>query len=101
LFIPPERERIREQAVRLDAQGLGPKEIARRITDEPAGPQADRPSATAVQNALVLDRQMRQLGLDSPYVMVSEPPKDYPKLRRHKNSKYRFDPLDGYQPPPL
>jgi site-specific DNA recombinase len=99
LFIPPQRERIREQAIRLAAQGLGPKEIARRIAEEATGPNAEKPTATAVQNALALDRKMRELGLDSPYVQVLSPPPDYKKLRRHKNGKYRFTPLEGYTPP--
>jgi site-specific DNA recombinase len=44
---------------------------------------------------------MRSLGLSSPYVTVLEPPEDYTKLRRHKNSKCRFEPLAGYQRPAL
>jgi site-specific DNA recombinase len=93
LFEPRQRERIREQAVRLAADGLGPKAIAKRISE--------RPTPTAVQNALALQRQMEELGLASPYVTVLEPPEDYRKLRRHKNRKYRFTQLDGYQPPSL
>ena len=93
LFEPPQRERIREQAVQLAADGLGPKAIAKRISE--------RPTATAVQNALALQRQMEELALVSPYVTVLEPPEDYPKLRRHKNRKYGFTRLDGYQPPSL
>jgi hypothetical protein len=41
---------------------------------------------------------MRALGLDSPYVFVAEPPEGYTKLRRHRNRKYRFEPLAGYEP---
>ena len=93
LFEPPQRERIREQAVRLAADGLGPKAITQRIPE--------RPTTTAVQNALALQRTMEELGLTTPYVTVLQPPDDYPKLRRHKNSKYRFTRLDGYQPPSL
>ena len=93
LFVPSQRERIREEAVRLESDGLKPKAIAARI--------AERPSSTAVQNALALDRQMKVLGLESPYVFVSEPPDDYAKLRRHKNPKYQFTPMEGYVPPLL
>lgn len=97
LFVPPQRERIRETAVRLGAQGHGPKEIARRIP----GIIPEKPTSTAVQNALALHAKMQQLGLDSPYIILREPPEDYPKLRRHKNSKYRFEPREGYQPPEI
>jgi hypothetical protein len=89
---PPQRERIRVEAVRLAAQGLDQRDIARRLPEK--APQA------AVQRALALDRKMRELGLDSPYVFLAEPPTDYPKLRRHRNPKYRFEPLDGYPLPP-
>ena len=40
-------------------------------------------------------------GLDSPYVLVTEGPDDVGKLRRHLHPRYRFEPLDGYQPPPV
>ena len=36
--------------------------------------------------------------LDSPYVLVTGPPADYPKLRRHLNPKYRFEPAGGHRP---
>jgi hypothetical protein len=97
LFVPPQRERIRETAVRLAAEGYGPREIARRIP----GIITEKPTATAVQKALALDAKMKQLGLTSPYVILREPPEDYPKLRRHKNPKYRFEPRDGYQRPEI
>ena len=97
LFEPPERERIREAAVSFASQGLGPKAIAARITDE----VGKHPTATAVQNALALDRLMKESRLLTPYVHVTEPPEDYKKLRRHKNARYRFTPLDGYVPPTL
>ena len=93
VFDPPQRERIREAAVRLAAGGLGPTAIAQAI--------AEKPTSTAVQNALALQRKMISLGLESPYVTVLEPPADYPKLRRHKNSRYQFNPRDGYQRPKL
>ena len=91
LFDPPQRERIREAAVGLADGGVGPKAIAQAI--------AEKPTSTAVQNALALHRKMISLGLDSPYVTVLEPPADYPKLRRHKHARYQFKPRDGYQRP--
>lgn len=93
LFEAPQRERIREEAAQLHSSGMGPKAISQII--------AEKPTATAVQNALALHRQMLSLGLSSPYVTLQAPPDDYPKLRRHKHTRYRFEPLDGYQPPAL
>jgi hypothetical protein len=93
LFEPAERERIREEAVQLAAEGLCHWQIAARLPG--------RPTATAVGNALGLESLMRSQGLASPYITLLEPPGDYPKLRRHKNVKYQFEPLDGHQPPAL
>ena len=91
LFDPPQRERIRADAVRLAAAGLDQRDIARRLP-EPA-------TQAAVSDALALDRRMRESGLDTPYVWVAAPPADYPKLRRHLHPRYRFEPLPGYTPP--
>jgi hypothetical protein len=90
LFEPPQRERIRAEAVRLAAHGLRQRKIAARLPG--------KPTPTAVQRALALHEKMSGLGLATPYLPVLEPPPDYPKLRRHKNGKYRFRPLPGYQP---
>jgi hypothetical protein len=93
LFEPPQRERIRAEAVRLAGAGLEQRQIAVRLP-EPA-------TQAGVWQALALDRRMRDLGLDTPYVMVSGPPSDYPKLRRHHNEKFNFEPLPAYRPPEL
>lgn len=97
LFDIPQRERIRTDAVRWQATGLKPKAIAAQI----AATTGERPTATAVQNALKLQEQMIDRGLLSPWITVLEPPTDLPKLRRHRNAKYRFTPLDGYVRPPV
>ncbi len=91
---PPQRERIREEVVKLASNGLYQRTIARQLTHE-------RPTQPAVQNALILDRMMRDQNLESPYILLTEPPDDYPKLRRHRNSKYQFEPLKGYLRSPL
>ncbi len=93
LFGAPQRERIREESVRLEAAGRGQRQIAADVPEQP--------TQTAVFNALALHRKMVSLGLDSPYVFLHEPPDDYLKLKRHKNRKYRFSRLDGYVPPDL
>lgn len=97
LFKPPQRERIRAEAVRLAAEGLGPTAIAERLCEV----GVERPTSTAVQNALRLEERMRRVGLCSPYVLLTSPPADYAKLRRHLNAKYRFDPAEGYSSRPL
>lgn len=91
---PPQRERIRKEAARLAAQGVFQRQIAETLTDE-------KTYQAVVQKALVLDRKIKELGLDSPYVLVTEPPEDILKLRRHKNPKYRFEPREGYQRPAI
>lgn len=93
LFEPPQRERIREESVRLTALKHKQRDIAQQLPE--------KATQAAVQKALVLDRTMNSLGLSTPYVLVQEPSEDYRKLRRHKNAKYRFEPLDGYQRPEL
>ena len=93
LFEPPQRERIRAAAVRLAGTGLDQRQIAARLP-EPA-------TQAGVWQALALDRRMRELGLDPPYVPMTAPPSDYPKLRRHLNAKYAFEPLPDYRPPEL
>jgi len=93
LFEPPQRERIREAAVRLTAQGLDQRQIAQQLPE--------KATQTAVQRALAMDRKMRQLGLETPYLLVPEPPAGYSKLRRHLNPKYRLQPLDGYERPKI
>jgi hypothetical protein len=91
LFRPPQRERIRAEAVRLSAEGWDQRRIARRLgVTQPA-----------VTNALILDRTMKGLGIGSPYVVMDGPPTDYPKLRRHLHPRYRFEAEEGYLHPAL
>jgi hypothetical protein len=93
LFELPQRERIREQAVQLAGQRLEQREIAAALDE--------KPTQTAVYRALRLEQRRRELNLLSPYVNVLTPPEDYTKLRRAKNSNYRFEPKEGYQRTPL
>jgi hypothetical protein len=93
LFVPPERERIREEAVHLAALGMKQRDIAKRLSKPTSQP--------VVQKALALDRMMKERGFTTPYEILSEPPADYAKLRRHKNARYEFRPLDGYERPQI
>ncbi len=89
---PPQRVRIREEVVALTATGMPQHEIADAL---PSG----KTTVTAVQRALVLDRKMRELGLNTPYVFLAEPPRDIAQLKRILHPKYRFEPLAGYPLP--
>ena len=91
LFVPPQRERIREEVVRLTAEGMTQRCIAKSLSEKATQP--------AVQDAIALHRKMQELGLESPYVILLEPPADYPKLRRHNNGKFEFTMRQGYERP--
>jgi hypothetical protein len=91
--LPPQREQIRIEAVRLTSEGLTQREMTERLPG--------KPKQSAEQRALALDRKKRNLGLSNPYITVLEPPPDYTKLRRHHNRKYQFKPLEGYLPPAI
>lgn len=93
VFKPPQHARIREQAVRLIANGHKQREACQLIDQKPKQP--------TLQKALALQKKMDELRLTSPYVFQKEPPGDYKKLRRHKTEHFRFEPLEGYAPPNL
>jgi hypothetical protein len=84
LFNPPQREAFREQVIALRAQGLSERKVARRLGI----------TVTAAQRAAALTRRMQELCVTDPYLPIHEPPADYGKLRRHRHSRYRFEPLD-------
>ena len=90
---PPQRERIREEAVALRTQGLLLRQIVARLEE--------RPKMPAIQRALTLDQMMRERGAETPYMVLEGPPDDYTKQRRHKHRRYRFEPLEGYERTPL
>ena len=91
--VAPQREQIRLEVVRLAAKGFTQREIAAKLSP--------KVTQTAVGNALTLHQQMLDLGLTDPWITLVEPPSDYAKLRRHKNPKYRFEPVEGYERPYL
>lgn len=92
LFDPPRRERIRSEAARLAAEGLTPPQIAAKLGDS---------RAITVKAARALHHQMISGGHASPYIVLDAPPENFPKLRRHRSSKYRFEPIPGYVRRPL
>jgi hypothetical protein len=85
LFTPPGRVEYRQQVVELRNGGT-----------ERAAAERLGITVTAAQRAAGLDRLMQQLNLADPYVPLREPPMDYPKMRRPRHLRYRFDPLPGY-----
>ncbi|WP_254510224.1 recombinase family protein [Anatilimnocola floriformis] len=93
LFEPPQRVRIRSDAVGLAAEGVEQREIAARI--------AEKPTQTAVWKSLELQRRMDLLQLKTPYELVFAPPANYSKLRRHLHPQYVFEPLNRYVPPEI
>jgi hypothetical protein len=93
LFRLRQVEEIRNEAARLAGQGLTHAQIADQLPC--------RPTKTAVTNALALNRGLLSRGLDDPYIVLQDPPLDFPKLRRHLNKRYRFESLEGYQRPEI
>ncbi len=97
LWEPPPRVRIRERCAGLVPAGREHNPPLKRIMSQ----LEQTTSARIVKEALALDRQMKSLGLATPYQFLAEPPSDYRKFRRHHNVKYRFEPLPGYEPPAI
>jgi site-specific DNA recombinase len=95
---PPQRELIRPATVALATQATQDPQLT---YEQIAQMLPEKPTATAVGNALHLHRKMVEFGLGQPFVLLREPPTDYTKLRRNRNAKYRFEPLSGYVPPEL
>jgi hypothetical protein len=83
LFNPPQREIFRVPVMELTAAGVTQREIARRLSL----------TQPAVQGAVALARQMKERAIDDPYLVLTAPPDDYGRLRRHRHPRYRFEPL--------
>jgi DNA invertase Pin-like site-specific DNA recombinase len=85
LFDPPQRVRFRQQVISLRADGLTERQIAKLL----------KITVTAAQKAAALHRTMEARSLGDPYVLLTEPPADCTKLRRHLHPRYHLEPLDG------
>jgi hypothetical protein len=83
LFEMPQRAAYREQVVALLGEGLTQREVAAKLGL----------TTTATQRAASLDQLMGKLGISDPYVALSEPPPDQPRMRRHKHARFRFEPV--------
>lgn len=82
LFDHVQREEFRQRVV----------DLRRNCTEREVADQLGI-TKTAAQRAAALYRIMNTFGLSDPYVAVTEPPQDLPKMRRHKHKRYRFEPL--------
>ncbi len=94
LFDKPQRVALREKVLagRQERDAAGRKRTERDVADSLGI------TITAAQRAAALDRLMKQQGLTDPYVLLLEPPLDYPKFRRHLHPRYHFKPLPDHVP---
>ncbi|MEI8373278.1 MAG: hypothetical protein WCJ35_10655 [Planctomycetota bacterium] len=94
LFDMPQRVVLREKilAGRQERNPLGHKITEREVA------KSLGITTTAAQRAAALDRIMKQQGITDPYVLLLDPPMDYPKFRRHLHPRYHFEPLPGHVP---
>lgn len=85
----PQRVKYRESVVARRAKGESERHVATALGI----------TQPAVQKASALDRVMKRLRLNDPYVPLIEPPRtNCAKLHRHLHPRYRFEPLPDYHP---
>ena len=94
LFDMPPRVALREKVVagRQGADVSGRKRSERNVA------QSLGITVAAAQRAAALDRLMKRQGLTDPYVLLLEPPSDYPKFCRYLHPRYHFEPLPDHLP---
>jgi hypothetical protein len=90
LFEPCQRAKFRDHVVQLRAT-VNP--VTGKFHTEAEAARKVGITVTAAQAAVRLQRKMDELALSDPYIAVTEPPDDFRKLRRHKHSRYSFQPL--------
>jgi site-specific DNA recombinase len=86
LFDPPAVVIYREEVLALRRQGKSERETAAALGIH----------LPTVQRAMALTRQMAERGTADPYELLTAPPADDRKFRRHRHRRYRFDPRSGY-----
>jgi hypothetical protein len=94
LFDMPQRVALREKIIagRQEREASGHKRTERDVANSLGI------TVTAAQRAAALDRLMKAQGLTDPYVLMTEPPVDSKKFRRHLHLRYHFEPLPGHTP---
>ncbi len=89
LFDPVQREAFRERVIALREKGMKQRDIAAELGI----------TLPAVQNAVKLQAKMDSLGLQDPYVPVTEAPMDLHRMRRHLHPRFKFEPYDPDKDP--
>jgi site-specific DNA recombinase len=84
LFDPPQREAFRTEATALIASGMNQRKAAKVLGI----------TSTAVQRAQALNKKMELSGITDPYIKLNEPPPENSKIKRHKHSRYEFNPVE-------
>ncbi len=84
LFEPVQREAFRERVIALRDEGMKQRDIAAKLGITQA----------AVQYSVKLQATMDSLGLQDPYVPVTEAPMDLHRMRRHLHPRFKFEPYD-------
>jgi site-specific DNA recombinase len=82
LFESPQRIVFREQVVAMISQKMFQRDVGKELGI----------TQPAVQNALKFNALMQAMSTSDPYVLVTEPPDDNNRFRRHKHSRYKFSP---------
>jgi len=88
-FNPPQREVFRSRILEL----RNPEGNHKKLTEKEIAEQLGL-TVTATQRAAALQRKMDALGIDDPYLTITDPPSEG-KLRRHLHPRYQFQPLSN------
>jgi site-specific DNA recombinase len=83
LYDAPQRAQFREEVVAARSRGATEKQIAAALGI----------THTAAQRAMALQRQMDAMEINDPYILLTSPPANGGKIKRHKHSRYKFEPL--------
>jgi hypothetical protein len=83
---PPQRVQYCNAATALKARGMKERDIAAQLGI----------AQSAVQAALKIGRIMTSRGLVEPLIRLTALPRVTNNLRRHKQPRFRFEPLDGF-----
>ncbi|MHC2070804.1 recombinase family protein [Bremerella sp. T1] len=80
LFEPVQREAFRERVIALRDGGMKQRDIAAELGI----------TLPAVQNAAKLQAEMDSMGLQDPYIPVTEAPMNLNRMRRHLHPRFEF-----------
>lgn len=86
-----QRVQLHADVAALKALNLKEREIGARLGM----------AQSAVQRSFRLHRIMLEQGLTEPYIRLTELPEQSNLLRRHQHPRFRFEPLPGWEVPPV